>query len=88
MPRISVGVRIRPDLVSGERRIDNFVVLNDSKSIDFFVSEVNHSFQFDDIFQEQTCQGQVFQASTSSIVDAALEGYNGTVFAYGQTGAG
>ena len=88
MPRISVGVRIRPDLSSGERRIDSFVVQNDSKSIDFHVTEVNHSFQFDDIFQENASQGQVFQASTSSILDSALEGYNGTIFAYGQTGAG
>jgi Kinesin motor domain len=31
---------------------------------------------------------QVFEDSARSIVDGALEGYNGTIFAYGQTGAG
>ena len=31
---------------------------------------------------------QVFEASAQSIVDGILEGYNGTILAYGQTGAG
>ena len=31
---------------------------------------------------------QVFEASALGIVDSVLEGYNGTIFAYGQTGTG
>jgi len=33
-------------------------------------------------------QESLFQDAALPIVDACLEGYNGTIFAYGQTGAG
>ena len=33
-------------------------------------------------------QTEVYDATTRPIVDAALTGYNGTVFAYGQTSTG
>jgi hypothetical protein len=88
MPRIAVGVRIRPDPNGEIRKIDNFITQFDQKSIEFIVSGTNHNFIFDDIYLEGIKQKQVFQTSVFSIVDAALEGYNGTIFAYGQTGAG
>ena len=31
---------------------------------------------------------QVFEESAQSIIDGVLEGFNGTILAYGQTGAG
>lgn len=33
-------------------------------------------------------QGTIFNKIARPIADGCLEGYNGTIFAYGQTGAG
>lgn len=35
-----------------------------------------------------TRQESIYESCAFSLVESALEGYNGTVFAYGQTGAG
>ncbi|KAI5300318.1 hypothetical protein KEM56_002548 [Ascosphaera pollenicola] len=46
------------------------------------------SFTFDRVFDTTSRQADVFDFSIRSTVDDILNGYNGTVFAYGQTGAG
>ena len=45
-------------------------------------------FTFDRVFDMNSRQVEVFGFSIRSTVDDILNGYNGTVFAYGQTGAG
>lgn len=43
--------------------------------------------QFDRVFSDTSSQAEVY-ASTRPFIKAALEGYNSTIFAYGQTGTG
>ncbi|RDL35834.1 uncharacterized protein BP5553_06446 [Venustampulla echinocandica] len=50
--------------------------------------EAAGSFTFDRVFDMNSRQKDVFDFSIRSTVDDILNGYNGTVFAYGQTGAG
>ncbi|KAI6716628.1 hypothetical protein PZA11_001782 [Diplocarpon coronariae] len=50
--------------------------------------EASGSFTFDRVFDMTSRQKDVFDFSIKSTVDDILNGYNGTVFAYGQTGAG
>ncbi|XP_060585540.1 kinesin-like protein KIF9 isoform X1 [Ruditapes philippinarum] len=45
------------------------------------------SFRLDGIFHNAT-QDQVFDTVSANIVTSALDGYNGTMMCYGQTGAG
>lgn len=45
-------------------------------------------FTFDAVFGPQTTQEQLYNATARPIVDGVLEGYNGTIVAYGQTGTG
>ena len=46
-------------------------------------------FTFDKVFTgENTTQEEVYQYSARPSIDDVLEGYNSTIFAYGQTGAG
>lgn len=45
-------------------------------------------FMFDRLFDEEADQMSVYQATTSPLLDSVLDGYNGTVFAYGATGCG
>jgi kinesin family protein 3/17 len=51
-------------------------------------SEPPKSFTFDAVFSSTCTQRQIYDTCAAPIVKSALEGYNGTVFAYGQTGAG
>ncbi|KAI9672879.1 MAG: Kinesin heavy chain [Trizodia sp. TS-e1964] len=46
------------------------------------------AFTFDRVFGMDSLQSEVFDFSIRPTVDDILNGYNGTVFAYGQTGAG
>ncbi|XP_066547507.1 kinesin-like protein KIF18A, partial [Amia ocellicauda] len=45
-------------------------------------------FIFDNVLPENSTQLDVFESSIKGVVDSVLNGYNGTVFAYGATGAG
>lgn len=45
-------------------------------------------FTFDLVFDWKSTQQEVFESTAQPIVNSVLEGYNGTIFAYGQTGTG
>ncbi|KAJ3588040.1 hypothetical protein NHX12_011634, partial [Muraenolepis orangiensis] len=46
------------------------------------------TFTFDTVFGQESKQLDVYNLTARPIVDSVLEGYNGTIFAYGQTGTG
>ncbi|XP_041639014.1 kinesin heavy chain [Cheilinus undulatus] len=46
------------------------------------------SYVFDQVFPTNTTQEQVYNACAKQIVKDVLGGYNGTIFAYGQTSSG
>ncbi|CAF4149378.1 unnamed protein product, partial [Rotaria magnacalcarata] len=46
------------------------------------------TFTFDYVFAPNSKQVDIYNLVARPIVDAVLEGYNGTIFAYGQTGTG
>lgn len=45
-------------------------------------------FSYDYIFESDSSQLEVYEYSAKPIVEAVMEGFNGTVFAYGQTSSG
>ncbi len=45
-------------------------------------------FVFDRVFDERSSNQEVFENTTSSVIDSVLEGFNCSVFAYGATSAG
>jgi hypothetical protein len=60
------------------------VAVKDPKQI----SGLEKIFTFDYVFDNNSTQNDVYSATARDIVDSVLHGYNGTVFAYGQTGTG
>ncbi|KIM97879.1 hypothetical protein OIDMADRAFT_168137 [Oidiodendron maius Zn] len=48
----------------------------------------DQTFAFDRVFDENTTQAEVYEATTRGLLDSVLDGYNATVFAYGATGCG
>ena len=46
-----------------------------------------HQFEFEQVFQSLSTQGEVF-SEVSDLVTSVMDGYNVCIFAYGQTGSG
>ncbi len=51
-------------------------------------AELQKTFTFDLVYDWTSTQEQVYKETAFPIVESVLEGYNGTIFAYGQTGTG
>ena len=51
-------------------------------------SDTPKTFTFDRVFDWNCSQSEVFNDTALPIIHSTLEGYNGTIFAYGQTGTG
>ena len=47
-----------------------------------------HRFTFDEVFDIESSQEEVYSILAKPAVNSVLEGYNSTIFAYGQTGTG
>lgn len=43
-----------------------------------------HTFFFDHVYDEAASQRKVFDNTARDVVDSSLQGYNATIFAYGQ----
>jgi len=48
----------------------------------------SHSYVFDHVYDPMSSQKKVYETTARGVVDSALQGYNATIFAYGQTGTG
>ncbi|CAL5050709.1 unnamed protein product [Urochloa decumbens] len=46
------------------------------------------TFEFDEVLTEFSSQKRVYEVVAKPVVESVMEGYNGTVMAYGQTGTG
>ncbi|KAL1197321.1 Kinesin-like protein KIN-8A [Cardamine amara subsp. amara] len=98
--RILVFVRLRPmgkkERENGSRccvkvlnKRDVYLTefTNDNDYLRMKRLRVRH-FTFDSSFPETTTQQEVYSTTTGDLVEAVLEGRNGSVFCYGATGAG
>lgn len=76
--------QVFPDLMCVEFLNDNqtFIVNPQSEHNDPL------QFKFDYVFPPESPQEKVYDISAKPIVEAVLQGFNGTVFAYGQTSSG
>lgn len=83
MERIHVTVRARP--LSPEDAKTTVWRISDNS---IFIPNHSSKFEFDQIFNENCKTSEVYEARTKDIVAAAVRGFNGTVFAYGQTNSG
>ncbi|WOG87596.1 hypothetical protein DCAR_0206826 [Daucus carota subsp. sativus] len=83
MQRINVSVRARP-LSPEDAKSSPWCISGNS----IFIPNHSAKFEFDRIFGEETKTVEVYESRTKDIVAAAVRGFNGTVFAYGQTNSG
>jgi len=48
----------------------------------------NKSFCFDEVIDPNSTQQSVYESGAFQLIESLMEGYNGTIFAYGQTSSG
>ena len=92
---VKVVVRCRPmngtEKAAGRVRVvamdqkGGQVLVRDPKGA---AAEPPKAFTFDVVYNWESTQKQVYDNTARGIVNSTLEGYNGTIFAYGQTGTG
>jgi kinesin family protein 5 len=90
---IQVVCRFRPFTETElEYSMDPLYHLSEDHKTISILSQYDYSgqleFTFDNIFEPDCSQIDLFQASAQPIVDAIMQGVNGTIFAYGQTSSG
>ncbi|GFP94347.1 armadillo repeat-containing kinesin-like protein 1, partial [Phtheirospermum japonicum] len=90
--RVRVAIRLRPknaedisdadyaDCVELQPELKRLKLRKNNWSSDFY--------RFDELFTESASQKRVYEAVAKPVVESVLDGYNGTVMAYGQTGTG
>lgn len=63
----------------------------EDKCVVHHVSSIDGSeypYTFDRVFGPETTQAEIYASAAAPITSAVLQGYNGTIFAYGQTSSG
>jgi len=88
---VKVAVRCRP-LNSKEREkgYDNIIQVDQREASVYIKNPQGQTVQFtyDFAYPENCNQEEIYENTAAPIVSSVLEGINGTIFAYGQTGTG
>ena len=88
---VKVAVRVRPINKREKEENSKICVSVDKENCSVSVTSEKHdtkTFQFDYVYPMDSTQREVYDQVAFPIVDSIFQGYNGTVFAYGQTGCG
>ncbi|OHT09104.1 Kinesin motor domain containing protein [Tritrichomonas foetus] len=88
---VKVAVRLRPMSANEKKEGFHKIVDIDQSEATVYVTNPQGqkvNFKFDFAFPEGIPQEEVYDTTAAPIVSGVLEGFNGTIFAYGQTGTG
>ena len=88
---VKVAIRVRPmNKREKEQNSRLCVQVDKDNNTVSVISDKNESktFPFDYVYPMETTQREVYDQVAFPIVDSIFQGYNGTIFAYGQTGCG
>ncbi|KAL1553200.1 kinesin-like protein KIN-UC [Salvia divinorum] len=90
--RVRVAVRIRPKNAEDLSDVDHADCVELQPELKRLKLRKNNwsseSYRFDELLTESASQKRVYEAVAKPVVESVLDGYNGTVMAYGQTGTG
>ncbi|KAK4411296.1 Kinesin-like protein KIN-UB [Sesamum angolense] len=91
--RVRVAVRLRPrnaeELVADADFADCVELQPELKRLKLRKNNWDSdTYEFDEVLTEFASQKRVYEVVAKPVVESVLDGYNGTVMAYGQTGTG
>ncbi|XP_028910895.1 kinesin-like protein KIF21A isoform X8 [Ornithorhynchus anatinus] len=84
---VRVAVRIRPQLAKEKIEGCHICTCVTPGEPQVFLGK-DKAFTFDYVFDIESQQEQIYAQCIEKLIEGCFEGYNATVFAYGQTGAG
>ncbi|XP_057649265.1 centromere-associated protein E [Chionomys nivalis] len=85
---VAVCVRVRPLNSREEELGEDAHVYWKTESNTIYQSDGGKSFNFDRVFHSNESTKNVYEEIAVPIINSAIQGYNGTIFAYGQTASG
>jgi hypothetical protein len=89
---VRVVIRCRPlskkEINEGREKVVKMEKSSGEILVQKSMDEMPKRFTFDCVYDENTFQKDIFDETAFPIIENILEGYNGTIFAYGQTGTG
>ncbi|KAK1418742.1 hypothetical protein QVD17_27888 [Tagetes erecta] len=91
--RVRVAVRLRPknaeEMVADADFADCLELQPEFKRLKLRKNNWDSdTYEFDEVLTESASQKRVYEVVAKPVVESVLDGYNGTVMAYGQTGTG
>ncbi|KAL8928285.1 MAG: hypothetical protein Q9208_001995 [Pyrenodesmia sp. 3 TL-2023] len=86
---VIVSVRVRPDAAGhGDARAEGEWLVDGRRSLISYRGREAGDYYYDNVFATHDKNNKVYDASAKRLVRRVMEGYHGTVFAYGMTGTG
>ncbi|PHH79223.1 hypothetical protein CDD80_5390 [Ophiocordyceps camponoti-rufipedis] len=85
---VLVSVRVRPDAHADPQGFDSEWQVDGRKSLIIFKGKEGGEYLYDNVFATQDNNARVYDHIAKRLVRRVMEGYHGTVFAYGMTGTG
>ncbi|CAG9331710.1 unnamed protein product [Blepharisma stoltei] len=89
---VKVVVRVRPLLQIELNKSCQIVVDSDRAQSQIIIKNPKTSatkiFAYDNIYPQDSSQELIYDETAFPLIEQVIEGYNGTIFAYGQTGCG
>ncbi|KAL4781152.1 kinesin motor domain-containing protein [Aspergillus varians] len=84
---VIVSVRVRPN-ISGESSANPEWMVDARRSLLVYNGKEGGDYYYDNVFSAIENNARVYDSAAKRLVRRVMEGYHGTVFAYGMTGTG
>ncbi|GAB1310309.1 Kinesin-like protein kip2 [Madurella fahalii] len=85
---VVVSVRVRPDAAGNESKVDGEWMVDGRRSLIGYRGKEVGDYFYDNVFTTHDDNSKVYDHIAKRLVRRVMEGYHGTVFAYGMTGTG
>ena len=86
---VVVSVRVRPDAAGGDgSRTEGEWMVEGRRALISYNGREGGDYRYDNVFSPHDQNARVYDAAAKRLVRRVMEGYHGTVFAYGMTGTG
>ncbi|KAF2683532.1 kinesin-domain-containing protein [Lentithecium fluviatile CBS 122367] len=85
---VIVSVRVRPDVGAKDSKQELEWEVNNKQSLIAYKGREGGDYYYDNVFDTQDNNARVYDGAAKRLVRRVMEGYHGTVFAYGMTGTG
>ncbi|KAF1845661.1 kinesin-domain-containing protein [Cucurbitaria berberidis CBS 394.84] len=85
---VIVSVRVRPDIGAKDSKQEMEWEVDNKHALISYKGREGGDYTYDNVFDTQDNNARVYDSAAKRLVRRVMEGYHGTVFAYGMTGTG